>query len=77
MDTLKTLENNFRTAYQKLHKVPLREFRLLDNGEIIINGIQFTAREAEITLEILENELAAKRVTLVKRLINFFGGKTP
>lgn len=70
-------ERLFRTAYQKLNGKPVSQFKCLESGDFIINGIRFSAPEAQTTLDIIEQELQARayKSSLVKRLIRFFGGK--
>jgi hypothetical protein len=69
------LEKAFRAAYQRHYGSPLREFCDLGNGHYIINGIKITERELLTMLKTIEAELAKQKISMVKRLIKFLGGK--
>ena len=70
------LERTFRAAYVKRYHKPVSEFRDLKNGNYLINSIMFTETEVKAMLHTLEEEIAAKKRSLVNRLITFLGGGT-
>jgi len=69
------LKKDFAAAYRRRHGKDIREFRQTGQDRYIINGIEFTQLEVDLMLQTLEEELAEKKVSLVKRLIRYFGGK--
>jgi len=71
-----SIEVAFKTAYQKRHGRDVREFQYLGHGQYKINGIDFEESQVRLMLETLEAEIEQEEeVSIVKRLIRFFGGK--
>jgi hypothetical protein len=70
------LESAFRQAYVQRHGQPVKDFKYLDNGEYVINGIRFSSVEVGAMLQTLQSELDQRKQGVVKRLIKFFGGRT-
>lgn len=67
-----TLEIKFTDAYYHRYGKPVQDFRVLDNGFYMVNNMQISELELRGMLSNINQEIAAQKMSVVKRLIRFF-----